>query len=461
MKKIVSYFLSCLLLLQTLAFSQTTYPVKQQVEDIYTKVSERVNSSPVLKDFKGNKITPMLALSVVAAGIQITTKEELVALLEQFNIGASPNSSVLDLYDATYAELKRTRVANDVAIDYMDRVYGESREFIAQAVAEEPNIVNYYESFLNIDQDLIAEKELQKLNIEGFSKYTATDLENARYLFENSCRRAKVNPQRFASAYKNFKHLPDITKAMFADEELLTKLTRQFSVYRGSFLTLRDVSQIETQEDFIALIKRYAKEFSETERAYFEQSQKLEELMKQVAASEDPVFCKQVTRFQNKVEDLNIRNLENNAKMSTLEAVATGRRVRQFTKNGGLFVGIMALFSITQNLIKAHDVRTYMASRNQEELILQDILEENKDNLFAFLEQLPDNTKDITFNYIAENYFDNFQNQTKNLLFALTVLERTSQGSCYMENPQQKVTEQFDRSYQNTQRKMQQNSLNI
>ncbi|MBQ2312811.1 MAG: hypothetical protein II183_01455, partial [Elusimicrobiaceae bacterium] len=105
----------------------------------------------------------------------------------------------------------------------------------------------------------------------------------------------------------------------------------------------------------------------------------------------------------------------------------------------------------------------YISNRNQAEFALQDALEDNKNNLYAFIEKLPENTRNTAFNYIAENYYDDFQNQTDNLLYALAVLEKSSLNTTHknQKNIEQKINTQLDKTYKNTEKKIKQDALNM
>ncbi|MBO7604930.1 MAG: hypothetical protein J6S61_00490 [Elusimicrobiaceae bacterium] len=162
--------------------------------------------------------------------------------------------------------------------------------------------------------------------------------------------------------------------------------------------------------------------------------------------------------MESKVDDLGI---ECSKAAGKLEAYNKWPLVTKFTENGGLFVATIALFSLADHLIKVNDIKTSMASKNKAGFALLDTIDDNRNNLYALLEQLPDNMKDVAFNHIAENYFDDFQNQTKNVLYALAILEKPSLLNYTPENNQQKVSDKFDKLYQNAERELEQSVLNI
>ena len=391
-----------------------------------------------------------MALSAVAAGVQINTKEELVALLEKFNIPVKPEASILDLHREVYLELRKTRLADDVAIDHMDKIQQESLDFINRLLAEDMNIADYCESYLRINQSLMVAEELQNLSIDASTEYTIADLKDAQILFEESCKRVKVNPQEVIIAYNNLTQLPELTQSMYADEHLLTEFTRQLSVYKGNFVALNEINNTTTRKDMEALLTRYSREYLESQRNYLKGSQKLDKLFEQLDYNEDPLLYKKITIFQRKVEDMNLRNLENEGRMQTVNDLCAGKKINTFAKNGALFFGVLALVATMQHLIKVNDIKSYTINRNRQELALQDAIEENRNNLFALLEQLPDKARNAAFSYIAENYFDDFQNQTENLLYALAVLEKSSSATLTSENIQQKIDIELNKYYQNT-----------
>ncbi|MBO4707223.1 MAG: hypothetical protein J5594_01525 [Elusimicrobiaceae bacterium] len=408
-------------------------------------------------------MTPILALSVVAAGVKINSKEELATLLEKFNIPVEPEASILDLHREVYLELKKTRLADDMAIDHMDKIQQESLDFLNRALTEDINIVDYCESYLRINQSMTVAEELQNLSIDANTEYTLADFTDAKFLFEQSCKRAKVNPHEVIIAYNNLTQLPELTESIYADEHLLTEFTRQLSVYKGNFVALNEIRNTNNRKDMERLVTKYIIEHRESQKNYLKGKQKLEKLFEQLDYNANPVLYNQITTFQRQVEDMNLKNLENEGRMQTVNKLCAGKEINTFTKSGALFLGVLALIDITQHLIKVNDIKSYTVNRNRQELALIDAIEENNNNLFAFLEQLPDKLRNTAFSYIAENHFDDFQNQTKDLLYALAVLEKSSLNTTHknQKNIEQQVNIQFDKIYKNTEKKIKQDALNI
>ena len=164
---------------------------------------------------------------------------------------------------------------------------------------------------------------------------------------------------------------------------------------------------------------------------------------------------------ENFVRNIELKHLEAEGKMIPTQTLSEGKILSKFTESGALALSILALFDIARHFIKVENIKAYSSGKNQRELALLDAIEENKSHLFAFLEQLPDNERNTAFAYIAENYFDDFQNQTQNLLYALAVLENKGLPGYAPENIQQKVSDKFDQSYLNMEKKLQQIDLNI
>lgn len=464
MKKIVSCFLSCVLLLQTLAYSQTVRPTKQQVENIYNKVLARVNSATVLKDFKDDKeITPLLSLAVVASAIKINTQEDMAYWLEQFEIPITADAPVVDIYDKVYSQLKIDRFANNLITESADNTYYEAAQLLNHISMEDPTVIENCVEYLEIIKELNIAEEAQKIGIQRAVRYTQSDLEIAATSFAESCAKAEVNPVTVINAYANYTRLPDLLESVSYDEKLLTDFTRQLSVLKGRYLALSELMSTEDEKEIMAIVEKYGQNYNATQKTYLKQLKGLDKYFKQAESRNDPVLMKLLKQRIDFVEDINLRHLENEGRMITTDAFYSGKITPTFTRTGVFALSMLALFDIAQHLMKVQNIKNYSAARNFDEFALQDALEDNKNNLYAFIEKLPENTRNTAFNYIAENYYDDFQNQTDNLLYALAVLEKSSLNTTHknQKNIEQQVNNQLDKTYKNTEKKIKQDALNM
>ena len=443
-----------------MGYSQTMYPTKQKVADIYDEVSSKINSAPALKKFRDNdKITPLLALEIIAAGVKINSQEDMAYWLERFDIPISTDASVVDIYDAVYYKLKTERFANNILTETMDNKLYDAAVFLDQISKEDPSIIENCEEYLEIIKDLDAFAESQEIG----GQYTETDLEIVKNVFAESCQRINVNPVTVINAYANYTRLPELAESLNSEENLLTNFTRQLSVLKGRYLALYELMSTKGDEKAVSkILKRYEKDYKATQKNHAKQVQALEKYWNKIQNNENPFAMKIFKQRTDFVEDLNLKFLENEGRKITTDALYKGKIVPMFTESGAIALTVLALFDAVQHLMKVQDIKAYSAARNLDALALQDALEENKYNLYAFLEQLPDKAKDAAFEYIAEDYFDNFQNQTGDLLLALEALEKSSLNNVpeTKQEMEQKVSDKFDKIYPNTEKSFKQNIFN-
>ena len=462
MKRIISCFLSCILLLQMSAHSQTIRPTKQKVADIYNKIYTKANSTPTLKDFKyEDDITPLFALSAIAAGVKINTKSDMAYWLKQFNIPISADASILDIYDEVYSQLVIDRFANNVITESVDNTYYESAMLLNQINMQDPAVVENCMEYLDIIKDLNIAEESQKIGIEYTNKYTNVDLEIAKRSFAESCSRIKVNPVTVINAYGNYSQLPDMLQLLTEDEKLLRDFTRELSVLKGRYLALNELMTIDEGE-IERTVKKYQEDYKITQKNYAKQLKNLGKYFKKIENADNTFVMKIFKQRQDFVEDINLKRLENEGKLITADAFYNGTIVPTFTKTGIFALSFLALFDIAQRFVKEKNIKSYSSARNHNEMALQDAIDDNKNHLFAFLEQLPDKERNTAFAYIAENYYDNFKNQTENLLFALAVLEGPSLNNVSVDHQkvQQTASDKFDKIYPNVEQNFKQNVFN-
>ena len=476
MKKIINCFLSCILLIQTTAYSQVIYPTGRNVEETYNKVYALVNSSAALKDFSSdNQITPILAMSSFAAAIKFNTPEELAYLLKKFDIDADPHASITELYDKAYEALKKMRLSYSSELEELSKEQLKYYRIIDRVKQVEPNVFEYYRKS---QKDLLTKEELVKLGKNDFS----TSIKYNNVLFQRACRNARFAPEVVADAYNYFLQLKkQSVLEIQSKDKLLITFAHELGYYEGDFEAssemkdkmvryvekgpLGQIDENKINHEIDALVReaeeignKYNQEYSDLKSLYKEQKEQLKELKTRFTQGDKGVTISQIKRLESKVDDLGI---ECSKAAGKLEAYNKWPLVTKFTENGGLFVATIALFSLADHLIKVNDIKTSMASKNKAGFALLDTIDDNRNNLYALLEQLPDNMKDVAFNHIAENYFDDFQNQTKNVLYALAILEKPSLLNYTPENNQQKVSDKFDKLYQNAERELEQSVLNI
>ncbi len=464
MKKVINCFLSCVLLLQTLVYSQTMHPTKQQVENIYNKVYDRANSIPVLKEFKDdNKITTLLALEAITTGIKINTKEDMAYWLQRFEIPITADAPIIDIYDKVYSQLKIDRFANNLLTESVDNTYYEAAQLLNNINMEDPAVIENCVEYLEIIKELNIAEEAQKIGIEHASKYIAQDLEIAGNLFAKSCARINVNPVTVINAYANYSQLPELIQSVSYEEKLLTDFTRQLSVLEGRYIALSELMATDGDESAVdAIIKRYKRDYKATRKEYLKQLENLNKYWKTIENTDNSFTMKMFKQRQDFVEDLNLKYLRNEGRLISTDELYTGKITPAFTKEGVFALSVLALFEIAQHFIKAKDIESYSSTMDYNNLALKDALEENHKHLYAFLEQLPDRERNAAFEYIAEDYFDNFQNQTDNLLYALAVLEGPSLNnvSGNLQKTQQTASDKFDKIYPNIEKTFKQNVFN-
>ena len=467
MKKILSCFLSCILLLQTSLYSQTMHPTKQQVENIYNKVYDRVNTSPALKKFKNNeKITPVIAMSAIAdVVVDFDTPEKLQYWLNEFNIEKDVHTPVYELLEEAHNTLKIEHEMNVIGLENRIKVAKESNKLIQQAKESDPNILRYYYKYRAA---LIKKQELNKLSINKISK----DIEISLAQFEVACQKAKITPAQFVQAFKNCEEILYPTQNK-PQTDLLVQFVNKLSFYAGNYdavsIIEKTMSEIESMpleksisfavESEGSLSEKYTKEYLDAKNLFETENGRLKKLIADYHAGKK-VTIREVGELTTKVEDLGIKYFR---ALGRLHGFENWPDIWQFGKNGSLFIGILALFGVAQHLMKVQDIKNYSAARNFDEFALQDAIDDNKNYLFGFLEQLPDKERNTAFAYIAENYFDDFQNQTKNLLYTLAVLEKPDLNNFYgnNQNIEQKTSDKFDKVYKNTETKIRHAGLNI
>ena len=466
MEKIISCFLSFLLLIQTSVYSQVIKPTKGQVAEIYNKVASRINSAPVLKDFNANgKITPIVAMSAAASVIvKFDTPEELASWLLKLGIDKDPNAPVYDLLEEAYAALSVEREINIIALENRVKVGGKSIELIMKAKEADPNIIQYY---LTYQDALTTKQELNKLGIDGLSSEAKIALSQ----FEMACSRAKITPSQFIQAYNNCREILTTSSERPIKEDLLLQLVNRLSAYAGNYdvssIIEKEIIELDAlplEESIEATIQaeelrgiKYSQEYVDAKRLFDEARAQFEQRVKDYRAGNE-VSVRELADLKARVDDLGIKYFRAAGRLETYQKWPDGRR---FAENGGLFIGVLALFAIAGNIMKAKDIGTHMSNRTHIGFLLQDILEDNKNNLYALIEQLPNDTRDAAFAYIAENYFDDFQIQTENLLLALATLERSSSPASNSEHIQQQFDANFNQSYRNSERQVQQIILNM
>ncbi len=466
MKKIISCFLSCILLLQTLVYSQTMYPTRQKVEDIYNKVYDRVNTSPALKKFKNNEeITPIIAMSAIAnVVVTFYTPQELEHWLTEFGIEKDVHAPVYEILEEAYNTLKIEREMNVIGLESRIKVAEESIQLIKQATESDPNILRYYYDYRIA---LIKKQESNKLGI-NISENIRISLSQ----FEMACQKAKITPAQFIQAFKNCEEILYPTQKQL-QTDLLVQFVNKLSTYAGHYdisllmeETMEAADALSEEESIDFLIEennkrsaQYSKEYFEAKRLFETEKSRLEKLMADYRAGKE-VTMREVGDLTAKVEDLGIKYSRALGRSYGFE---NWPDIWEFGKNGSLFVGVLALFGAAQHLMKVSDIKANISNRNQAEFALQDALEDNKNNLYAFLEQLPNKTRNDALAYISENHFDEFQNQTDNLLYALAVLEKSSLNATHknQKDIEQQVNNQFDKTYKNTEKKIKHDALNM
>ena len=255
MKQIIGCFLSFILLLQTTVYSQTMYPTKQQVAEIYQKVYNRVNSSNIFKDFSSdNQITPLLALEIIASDVQIKNQQDLADWLQKFDIPIRPDASVVDIYNEVYSRFQTERFANDIGIESIDKQYHDAAVFLNMINKKDPTILPNCDEYLRTIKELDIEYEAENLGIEQASACTERYLENIENLFAESCKRVNVNPIVVINAYVNYTQIPDLVQSTVDEENLLSNFTRKLSVLKGWYLGWRELTATKGEEKALSAI---------------------------------------------------------------------------------------------------------------------------------------------------------------------------------------------------------------
>ena len=450
MKRIISCILSCLLLLQNFVYAQALYPTKQQVENIYTKVNNRANTSKNLKKIIENKdISPLFAVAIFAGGVDIRNMEHLMSLLEHYDINAYPGDHILKLYDATVKRYDEYCVADEVFCDYADYLYNNAEKFMIKVMEKEPGIIDYYEDYLKAQNNKIINQEIKILGIKGLPIVSYETSGNAKLLFEQSCASANITPKQFIDAYNNLTQLGTIVKNVAEDESNLLKLARQLSVERGRYLTALDFELIKYERNrskaLNELITKYSKNYNQASETYFKGVERAELLYRNL--QNNNALTRELSRVQYKLTKLELEYLGCDAQNRTLENLLKGGEVKGFAPHGGLsFAVIASLFLLTNNWMKTHNMAQYIDEQTQTDTDLQAVIENNQGNLFALLETLPAKQRSAAFNYIAEGYYPQFTEQTRQVLLTLAILDNNDTES-QNKSIGQAIELQFDKYY--------------
>ncbi|MBO7604929.1 MAG: hypothetical protein J6S61_00485 [Elusimicrobiaceae bacterium] len=459
MKKIISCVLSGIMLMQTFAYSQTVNPTKQQVADIYNEVSSKINSAPALKKFKGDdKITPIIAMSAIAnIVVKFDTPEELASLLKYFGIEKGVHAPVYELLEEAENTFKVEHEFRMIGQEYNSPIYKESIKLFENISESQPEIINYYLDYQ------------EARDLAGLGIRTSSDVQVLRSRLETACQKMGITSEEVINAFDNIENIIRSDFKISSKQNLLVEFINKLSRHAGYYdidLKMNELASkmdaLPVEEDIDLMIKEREKIKAEYLKAdhLFDAEKEQFERIKEAQRITGKTDVKEIYDSYSRLYKRGVKYFRALGRFECFEHWP----IRKFAQNGALFAGVLALFSIGKNIKKANNIKTNMSNRNQAQFALQNALEENKYNLYAFLEQLPDNAQDAAFEYIAEDYFDDFQNQTKNILYALAVLETPSSKKASTDNQKeirQQVDKQFDIFYNNADKKFKQVPLNI
>ncbi len=452
MKKTLSLIVSFLILSQNFVFAQTYYPSANEVQQVYNKIAEKAASLPTLKKIADDtKTTPLIALSSMASvtGL-INTKKKFGAFLKELHIPAAPDASILEISEASYMELKRMRVANGALVSHIEEVYEKSEKLILEAVGAEPQIIKHCEDYLKAYQADIIQKELKKMNISNLGvRLEDPHLIELTDRFIATCDRAGVEVGEFLNAYHNLTKLSQEVADLYVNEKYFNTVVEDFFAYRGEYIALREIETMGTSgEKLIELTTRYYKEAAEAEEAFYKALDMADFYIKENENNPIMENYQKMMSSQYKADDLSFKYAESRAKKETIDRYFMGEPFVQFTKKGGLFIAILGGMYLADRYMKSISTKQQVTARNNMENIIQDMLSDNTDNLFSVLEALPEKAKESAFNYIAEDYYDNFAVQAEDLIFALAMLDNTdNQNSSKPAATDTEVNQEFEQYF--------------
>ena len=461
MKKVFTLTLSFILCFQHIIAAQTFYPTAKDVEIIYNKIAEKVNSLSSLKQIaKDTNTTPLVVLSAIAPSVSINTKKKFAAFLKELHINVKPDASILDISEAAYRELINQRKAGEVLLNHFGEVYEKAEKLITDAANLEPQILKHCEDYLDVFQKDMIQKELKKLNIQNLGvRLEKLNLNEITDRFIETCDKAGVEVFDFLQAYSNITQLPQESANLITQEKYLTNVVEDFFAYRGEYLALKDIeAAMGSSKKLAELAERYYNEAYNLEYEYSEALDKAAFYLEKQEAQPIESNYKKMLYSQYKAEDLGIKYIESEAKKQTIDNFFLGKSLPQFTKKGGLFIGIIGVFVLADKIIATEKLKKQQTMKIQNVNNLQDMLADNKDNLYAVLELLPVERKTV-FNYIAESYFPDFEEQTNNLLFALALIEDKEES--LHQKAEQKIKQNIDNSYKAAEQKLQKLNLHL
>ena len=446
MKKILSLTLSFLLVSQNVLYAQSV-PNYKNVEEVFNKVSQRVNSSFLNQIAEENQTTPLTILAAVSSAFTIETKADFAAFLKKMKIKADPSASVIDLSEAALSRLKELRTIDRTAVDYLAKTKAEAIYKLSEAYTLEPRLAEIFDEYVEAEKHSKIIKEFNKLNMKGVTiSRQSPNLNVAKKNFYDICNKVGMTPKEVISYYKNMTQIPEVMQKIMDDYILLMDLTADLFAYRGEYEALKEIEslyEVEGVTDLSDILYKYTKNLREAEKIYYEVLDKIppEEIL-----FENPVMMSsaEIDELRYRAEDLHFKYVHNASKLETLqkEIYEEAGVFNKFTKKGGLFIGIIALFALTDKIIKDNDIKQNVISNNKVQEDLQDFLSDNFLNLFPILELLPEKEQKFAFNFIAENYYDTFINQAGNLLFSLSILEKSAS-----KDADDKITKELDRQF--------------
>ena len=453
MKKIFSLTLSLLFFTQSSLFAQTFFPTANDVASVYNKINERAGSLPSLKKIADDThTTPIIALASItsATDMIIDNKNKFGAFLKEWHIPVEPDASILDISEASFQELRRRRVADGALVSHFDEIYEKAEKLVLDASELEPRIIEQCEDYLKAYQESIIQKELKKMKIQNLGvRLEEVHLKEVTDRFVATCERAGVEVGDFIRAYNNLTQLKTKTSDLVLEEQYFNAVVEDFFAYRGEYIASKEIDAMRGDgKKLFELTERYYKEAYEAELAHSNALDLADYWLKENEANPIMENYQKMMSAQYRADDMGFKYAESRAKKETIDKYFLGKPLIEFTKKGGLFIGILGAIYLAEEYMKNIATKRQVGVRNNNDNMLKDMLADNSNNLFQFIEILPEKAKESAFTYIAENYYDEFSTQATNLIFSLAMLEKVNnQESSLPTETDTEVNQEFEQYF--------------